>query len=177
MNRSLSHAYLFDVRAERTFDQGVNMLAVVDLLHFHFRVDVAVVEERDVRVLDLDRERVELRTSGPMAWNTNFRDAVGMGDDETDVVEADERMAFDFRRGVLALGAHRQEMHELNVVVQQRVRIGAFVFGLHAFDQIGEVSFLVEHQHFVRADELQAKRRTAVLQTEGHLAVELVPRP
>ena len=67
-------------------------------------------------------------------------------------------MAFDFRRGILSLGAHRQEMHELNVVIEHRIRVGLFVLGTHAFDKIRQISFLVDHQHVFGCHQLQGDR-------------------
>ena len=40
-----------------------------------------------------------------------------MGDDQDQIVESNQGVAFDFRRGILSLGAHGQEMNELNVIV------------------------------------------------------------
>lgn len=112
------------------------MLTVVDLLHFHFGINVAVIEKGDVGVFHLERSAARIQDGGsPMG--TNLRRAIGMSDDKNEIIEPDQRVTLDFGGRVLSLGTHRQEMHQLDVIIQQRVRIGSFRFGLHALDQIG----------------------------------------
>ena len=45
-----------DVDQERLLEQAPDVLRRVDLLHLHFCVDVAVVQEVDVRLLHLPRK-------------------------------------------------------------------------------------------------------------------------
>ena len=81
-----------------------------------------------------------------------------MGDDQDQIIESDQGMAFDFRRGILSFGAHRQEMHELNVVVEHRIHVGLFVLGTHAVDKIGKIAFFVDHQDVFGRHQLQGDR-------------------
>jgi hypothetical protein len=54
-------AYHLNIWAEGIFDQRVNMLAVVDLFHLDFRIDVAMRQEGNVGVLHLGKQREDVR--------------------------------------------------------------------------------------------------------------------
>ena len=51
-----AYSHVIDIKTKRLFDQCVHVLTVVDLLHFDFGVDVAMIQEGDVRIFDLRRE-------------------------------------------------------------------------------------------------------------------------
>ena len=88
---------------------------------------------------------------------TDFGYAIWLCDDEYDVIETDQRMAFDLGGRILAFGTHGEQMNQLDVVVQQGSAICPFTLGLHAVDQIRHIALLVEYEHVVRADQLESQ--------------------
>ena len=91
---------------EKALEQLPHVVARVDLFHLNLRVDVAVVEEVDVGVL-------------------HFRYAVLVSDHSHDVVERKQGVALDLSVHVLAFRAARQQLDEVDVVLERSARIEA----------------------------------------------------
>ena len=67
-----------------------------------------------------------------------------MSDDFDDVVEWQQAVTFDLRVDVLALGAVRQQLHQVDVVQQQAVWIHPVLLRPHQFHKVLERSGVVE---------------------------------
>lgn len=64
-----------------------------------------------------------------------FRDAVLVRHHPDNVIQRQQRVALDLRVDVLALRAHSQQLHQVNVVYQGAVHIHPVPFRAHHLDQ------------------------------------------
>ena len=128
--RSTTH----HVDKEAPLEQVPHMPRSVNLLNFHFRVDIAVIEEVNVDLL-------------------NFRYAVLVRDYRYNVVQRQQTLALDLRVHVLAHGTQGQKTDQFDVVLEISAVLETQILeSSHHFDQLVERSLVVVEDEDVLSD-------------------------
>lgn len=102
----------------------------------------------------------------PSGQAAHLGDAVFMSDHTNDVVEREQGVALDLSVHILALCAHGQELHQMDVVHERAVLIHPVTLGPHHLDQSLEGgSVVVEHEDILsRIDKLHREKGSLVFQ-------------
>jgi hypothetical protein len=89
-----------------------------------------------------------------------------MSDHTNDVIEREQGVALDLRVHILALCAHGQELHQMDVVHERAVLIHPVTLGPHHLDQsLERGSVIVEHEDVLsRVDKLHREKCSLLLQ-------------
>lgn len=113
----------------------------------------------------------QLHTSRAEAWErlAHLGDAVLVGHDADNVIQWEQRVALYLCVDVLALGAHGQELHQVDVVHERAVLVHPVPLWPHHLDQgLERGSVVVEHEDVLsRINQLYKEQGLFILQACG----------
>lgn len=116
--RTLACYHIINIDQKGFLEKTPHMVRRVDLFHFHFRINVAVIEKIYVGLFHLHT-------------------ALRMRNHRNDIVQCQQTIALNLRVDILAHRAAGQQLHQLDVVLHWA---GVLQFaGTMAFHEFGEM--------------------------------------